>query len=124
MTSVKYQEVDKSIRRQFGIFQISGVTVGDTLDKRAKVDDKFSFNDRNVSQYKINFAIHNNKITMYTFGMTKAELDLTSKTLDYYCKKYFSMEYTAKIINQKVNSIKPIRTTIPLISPPISNSNG
>ena len=104
MTSVKYQEVDKSIRRQFGIFQISGVTVGDTLDKRAKVDDKFSFNDRNVSQYKINFAIHNNKITMYTFGMTKAELDLTSKTLDYYCKKYFSMEYTAKIINQKVNS--------------------
>ena len=78
--------------------------MGDTLDKRAKVDDKFSFNDRNVSQYKINFAIHNNKITMYTFGMTKAELDLTSKTLDYYCKKYFSMEYTAKIINQKVNS--------------------
>ena len=36
--------------------------------------------------------------------MTKEELDKTSDTLDYYCKKYFSMEYTAKIINQKVNS--------------------
>ena len=104
MSHVKYQEVDKNIRRQFGIFRMSGVTVGDTLDKRAKLDDKFSFNDRNVSQYKINFAIHNNTITMYTFGMTKEELDKTSDTLDYYCKKYFSMEYTAKIINQKVNS--------------------
>ena len=104
MSHVKYQEVDKNIRRQFGIFRMSGVTVGDTLDKRAKLDDKFSFNDREVSKYKINFAIHNDTITMYTFGMTKEELDKTSKTLDYYCKKYFSMEYTAKIINQKVNS--------------------
>lgn len=104
MTSIKYQEVDKTIRRQFGVYQMAGITVGDTLDKRANIDEKFSFNDRNVSSYKLNFAIHNNQVTMYTFGMTKEELDKTSKTLDYYCKKYFSMEYTAKIINQKVNS--------------------
>lgn len=104
MTSVKYQEVDKNIRRQFGVFRMAGVTVGDTLDKRAKIDDKFSFNDRDVSSYKLNFAIHDNQVTMYTFGMTREELDKTSKTLDYYCKKFFSMEYSAKIINQKVNS--------------------
>jgi len=104
MTKVKYQEVDKLIRRQFGVYRMSGITVGDSLDKRAKIDDKFSFNDRDVSSYKINFAVHNNQITMYTFGMTREELDKTSKTLDYYCKKYYSMEYTAKIINQKVNS--------------------
>lgn len=104
MTSVKYQEVDKNIRRQFGVFRMAGVTVGDTLDKRAKIDDKFSFNDRDVSSYKLNFAIHNNQVTMYTFGMTREELDKTSKILDYYCKKFFSMEYSAKIINQKVNS--------------------
>lgn len=104
MTSVKYQEVDRNIRRQFGVYQLAGVTVGDTLDKRASIDDKFSFNDRDVSKYKLNFAIHDNRVTMYTFGMTKEELDKTSKSLDYYCKQYFSMEYTAKIINQKVNA--------------------
>jgi hypothetical protein len=41
---------------------------------------------------------------MYTFGISKEELDKISKSLDYYCKKYFSMEYSAKLINQKVNS--------------------
>lgn len=104
MSSVKYQEVDKNIRRQFGVYRINGITVGDSVSKRANIDEKFSFNDRDVSSYKLNFAVHNNQVTMYTFGMTKEELDKTSKILDYYCKKYFSMEYTAKIINQKVNA--------------------
>lgn len=104
MTAVKYQEVDKNIRRQFGVYQITGITVGDSLDKRAKIEDKFSFNDRNVSSYKLNIAIHNNQVILYTFGLTKEELEKVNKTLDYYCKKYFSMEYTAKAINLKANS--------------------
>lgn len=104
MSSVKYQEVDRSIRRQFGIYQVTGLTVGDSLSKRATVDEKFSFNDRDVSKYKINIAIHNNQVTLYTFGITKEELELINKSLDYYCKKYFSMEYTAKAINLKANS--------------------
>ena len=104
MTTVKYQEVDKNIRRQFGVYQITGITVGDSLDKRAKIEDKFSFNDRNVSSYKLNIAIHNNQVILYTFGLTKEELEKVNKTLDYYCKKYFSMEYTAKAINLKANS--------------------
>lgn len=104
MTKIKYQEVDRSIRRQFGVYQLAGITVGDNLDRRARIDDKFSFNDRQVDNYKLNFAIHDNQVTMYTFGLTDEELDKINKSLDYYCKKFFSMEYTSKIINQRVNS--------------------
>ena len=104
MSSVKYQEVDKAIRRQFGVYQISGITVGDSLDKRASIEDKFGFNDRDVTNYKITFAIHNNQVTMYTFGIDSEELKKVNKSLDYYCKKYHAMNYTAKIVNLKVNS--------------------
>ena len=104
MSSVKFQNVDKNIRREFGIYRIQGITVGDSVDKRANVREKFSTNDRNVTDYKINFAIQDNKITMYTFGMTDKELNKTSDILDYYCKKYTGMEYTAIPINIKVNS--------------------
>lgn len=104
MTSVKYREVDKNIRRQFGIYRASGITVGDTIDKRASVDEKFSFNDRNVTSYKLNFAVSDNQITMYTYGLTQEDLEKVNKILDYYCKKFFGMEYTSAIINQKLNS--------------------
>lgn len=104
MNSVKYQDVDKNIRQQFGIFRMQGVTVGDSFDNRTKLEDKFSFNDRDVSKYKINFAISNNKVTMYTLGLTNDELEKVNKSLDYYCKKYFAMEYSSKVINARVNS--------------------
>ena len=104
MTKIKYQEVDRNIRRQFGVYQISGFTVGDNITNRGNIRDKFSYNDRNVCDYKINFAIYDNKITMYTFGMTKDELNGVSKILDEYCKKYFAMKYSAKLINQRVYS--------------------
>ena len=104
MNTIKYQEVDKLIRREFGIYRAAGITVGDTLNKRATLDEKFAFNDRNVTNYKLCFAIQNNAITMYTLGMTDKELDLVSNTLDYYCKKYFSMEYTSKVLNERTNS--------------------
>lgn len=104
MTTVKFREVDKLIRREFGIYRAAGITVGDTLDKRAKLEDKFSFNDRNVTNYKLNFSIQDNAITMYTFGMTEKELTKTSDTLDYYCKKYTGMEYSSYAINSRTNS--------------------
>lgn len=104
MNRVKFQEIDKNIRREFGIYRVQGITVGDSIDKRASVEEKFSTNDRNVTDYKINFAIQDNQVTMYTLGMTDKELDKTSEILDYYCKKYTGMEYTATPINAKVNS--------------------
>lgn len=104
MSSIKFQEVDKNIRREFGIYRLQGITIGDTVSKRANVDEKFSTNDRNVTSYKINFAIQDNQVTMYTFGLTDKELDKVSNILDYYCKKYFGMEYTATVINKNANS--------------------
>lgn len=104
MTSVKYQDIDRNIRQQFGIFKMTGVTVGDNMDRRTKLEERFSFNDRNISKYKINFAIHNNRITMYTLGITSDELEKVNKTLDYYCQKYFAMEYSARLINARVNA--------------------
>lgn len=104
MTSIKYQEVDKLIRREFGVYRAAGITVGDSLDRRAKIDEKFSFNDRDVTKYKLNFSIQDNAITMYTFGMTNQELEKTSNSLDYYCKKYTGMEYSSYAINAKNNS--------------------
>ncbi len=104
MSRVKFQDVDKNIRREFGIYRVQGITVGDSVSKRAGLDEKFSINDREVSKYKINFAIQDDQVTMYTLGMTDKELDKTSEILDYYCKKYFGMEYTSTVINKKVNS--------------------
>lgn len=104
MSKVKYQEVDKTIRREFGIYQAAGITVGDSVDKRGKLEDKFSFNDRNVGSYKITVAIQDNEVTMYTLALTGEELNKLNKILDYYCKKYFGMEYVSKAINTKINS--------------------
>lgn len=104
MNRVKYQEVDKAIRRQFGVYQIQGITIGDSVSKRANINEKFEFNDRDVSKYKINFAIHDNTVTMYTFGLSKEEFEKVDKTLDYYCKKYAKMEYSSRAINPKVYS--------------------
>lgn len=104
MSTVKYQEVDKAIRCNFGVYQVTGITVGDSVSKRANINEKFEFNNRDVTAFKLNFAIHNNTVTMYTFGMDKEELGKVNKILDAYCKKYFSMEYSAKAINAKVNS--------------------
>lgn len=104
MSKVKFQEVDRNIRREFGIYRMAGITVGDKLDKRADVDEKFGISDRQVSKYKINFAVQDNRITMYTFDLTNDELDKVDKTLDYYCKKYVGMEYNSNVINYKLNS--------------------
>lgn len=104
MSKVKFQDIDRNIRREFGIYRLQGITIGDSVSKRASMDEKFSINDRNVTDYKINFAIQDNQVIMYTFGLTDKELDKVSKILDYYCKKYFGMEYTATAINKKVNA--------------------
>jgi len=104
MNHVKYQEVDRAIRQQFGVYRISGFTIGDSLGKRSSMSEKISFNSRNVDDFKVNIAIHNDKVTLYTFAMSNEELDKTSELLDYYCQKFFAMEYTSKLINQRVNS--------------------
>ena len=104
MTKIKYQDVDKMIRREFGIYKAAGLTIGDKISNKISVDEKFGFNDRKITDYKINISIQDNKICLYTFEMTNEELDKTSVILDYYCSKYFGMEYESRLINQRLNS--------------------
>lgn len=104
MKTVKFQEVDKLLRAKFGIYRISGFTTGDSLEKRKTVDEKFGFNDRRVTDYKISFCIRDNQVTMYTLGISDEELDKLNVSLDYYCKKFSGMSYSSKPINTKTNS--------------------
>ena len=52
--------------------------------------------NNNLDEY--NKYIHNDTVTMYTFGMTVKELEQTSAVLDYYTKKYFGMDYSSTLI--------------------------
>jgi hypothetical protein len=104
MNSVKYQEVDKHIRSNFGINRVSGFTFGDNKDNRAKLDKSFAFNSRYLGDFKIIVAIQNNQVTLYTQDLSDFELKSLSETLDYYCKKYYGMNYNSKLILSKNNS--------------------
>lgn len=104
MSKIKYQEVDKGIRRQYGIYKAAGITLGDKLDKRATMEERFSFNDRDVCKYKICVAVQDDKLTMYTLNLTDQELQTLNNHLDYYCKKYYGVNYSASVINRTTNS--------------------
>lgn len=104
MKSVKYQEVDKLLRAKFGIYRVSGFVTGDTRERRKAVEEKFGFNDRKVTDYRISFVIRDNQVTMYTLGISDDILDKLNGSLDYYCKKYSGMDYNSKPINVRSNS--------------------
>lgn len=104
MKKVKYQEIDKMIRAKFGIYRVSGFTAGDTFQKRKTVEEKFGFNDRKVTDYKISFCIQDNKVTMYTLGLTDQNMSDLNSSLDYYCKKFSGMDYTSRPIKARENS--------------------
>lgn len=106
MNGVKFNEVDRNLRARFGMFQASGFTVGDTMERRNKMEEKFVTNDRNVTDYKINIAIQDGKFVMYLLSLTDEELKTLNKSLDYYCKKYYGMNYTSKVLgaNSRENS--------------------
>lgn len=104
MPNVKFQEVDKAIRREFGVYRVSGVTLGENKEKIKRIEDAFTYNDQNVTAYKINVSIQNGRITMYTLGLSDTELDYVSRALDMGCKKYLGMDYQAKVLDSKSNS--------------------
>lgn len=104
MKTVKFQEVDKILRAKFGIYRVSGFTTGDTLAKRKTVEEKFGFNDRNVTSYKLSFCIRDNQVTMYTLGLSEEDMNKLNSSLDYYCKKFTGMSYSSKPINARTNT--------------------
>ncbi len=104
MSSIKFQEVDKAIRKEFGIREFSGMIIGDSKENSDDFNSHFSFNNPNFFDFKINVLIQKKKITFYTLDLSKKELDLLNESLDYYCYKYFGMEYSSKLLNEKRNS--------------------
>lgn len=104
MTSIKFNEVDKTLRRNFGIYSASGFVVGDSRDNRKKFDEAFATNDRNVTDYRINVVVQDNQVILYTFQLSDKELKAVSDSLDYFCKKYYGMNYNSKVIDAKINS--------------------
>lgn len=104
MKDIKFQEIDRGIRKEFGVYNIQGISVGDSVDKEAKIEDKFSFNDSKISNYKINLCVQEDKITLYTFALSDLELEKVDAVLNHYCRKYHGMNYTSTAINPKVNS--------------------
>lgn len=104
MSKIKYQEVDKKLRKEFGMYRVSGFTFGDTREKRKTYDEKFGTNDRDVLSYPINICINNNQVTMYTLNLSDSDLEKLNSSLDYYCKKYSGMEYSSRVINSRNNT--------------------
>lgn len=104
MSSVKFQKVDKAIRKEFGIREVSGMIVNDTKKNRDELNAHFAFNDPEVFGFKINVSIQKKKLTLYTFGLTKDEMKSLNESLDYYCYKYYGMEYSSRMIDHKDNS--------------------
>lgn len=104
MKTVKFQEVDKLLRTKFGMYRLSGFNVGDSLQNRQSMEERFAYNSRKVTDFKISFCIQDNKVTMYTLNITDNDLEMLNSSLDYYCKKYSGMSYTSKPINIKTNS--------------------
>ena len=41
---------------------------------------------------------------LYTFQLSDKELKTVSDSLDYYCKKYYGMNYNSKVIDAKINA--------------------
>lgn len=104
MSSIKFQKVDRAIRKEYGIREVSGMIVGDTKEKRDDLNAHFAFNNPELFNFRVNVLILKKRLTLYISDFSKNEIDLLNESLDYYCFKYHGMEYSAKLLNQKRNS--------------------
>ena len=104
MSSVKFEKVDKAIRKEYGIKEVSGMTYGDSKEVRDDLNSHFSFNDPKFLEYKANLLIQKKKVILYIVDLSKEDLAELNESLDYFCYKYYGMEYSSKLLNQKRNS--------------------
>lgn len=95
METIKFNELDRCIRKSFGMYRISGVTVGDSRENRERMKESFVINSKNLTDFKINVSITKGQLVMYTLNLGEKEEEIIEETLDYYCKKYYGMKYTS-----------------------------
>ena len=101
MDSIKFQELDKSLRRSFGMYRASGITIGDSRENRERMKESFVINSKKVTDFKINVTVAKGKLVMYTLELTEKQEEDLNDILDYYCKKYFGMKYTSTPLKNK-----------------------
>ena len=104
MSEVKFQELDKALRRSFGMYQAGGFTVGDSRENREKMKESFVINSKNLTDFKIIVSVAKGKLMMYTLGLSEKQEEDLNDILDYYCKKYYGMKYTSTRIGSKSGS--------------------
>lgn len=104
MSSVKFEKVDKAIRKEYGIKEVSGLIYGDSKEVRDDLNSHFAFNDSNILGYRANLLVQKKKVILYIIDFNKEDLSKLNESLDYYCYKYYGMEYSSKLLNQKRNS--------------------
>lgn len=106
LDEIQFEKVDQAIRLKFGQFRIPIVDVGVGFNNktRGKINNRIRYNDRNITNYKINFGIKRSQITMYTFGLTDDELSRVSQILDDYIYQNPNTKYHSDLINKSQNS--------------------
>ena len=104
MSSVKFEKVDKAIRKEYGIKEVSGMIYGDSKEVRDDLNSHFSFNDPDILGYRANLLIQKKRVILYIVDFSKDDLAKLNESLDYFCYKYYGMEYSSKLLNHKRNS--------------------
>jgi hypothetical protein len=104
MSEVKFQELDKALRKSFGMYQAGGFTVGDSRENRERMKESFVINSKKLSNFKIIVSVAKGKLMMYTLGLSERQEEDLNDILDYYCKKYYGMKYTSTRIGSKSGS--------------------
>lgn len=105
LKDIDFQKLDRNIRSEFGSFKVPIINKTIGLDNDAKkLKDKIVYNDRNLTDFKLNFGIRKDQIVMYTFGVTNDELDSLSIALDDFVQSQPNMSYHASLINKSQNS--------------------
>lgn len=98
----KFAELDELFRKRFSESKPESFeSVGD----RPVLDERFSFGDKKITKYCINVVVQNDKITIYTFGLSDTDLAKVSEIIDYYCKiSSTSTGYSSICLNPRQNS--------------------
>lgn len=105
LKDIEFQKLDRSIRSEFGSFKIPIINKAIGLeDKSNSIKDKIVYNDRNLTNFKLNFGIRKDQIVMYTFGVSDSELDSLSMALDDFVQTQPNMNYHSSLINKSQNS--------------------
>lgn len=104
MDTIKFNDLDQCLRREYGMYRAGGFTIGDSRENRDRMKDSFVINSKDLTSFRINVSITRGKFVMYTYALTPRQEEDLNESLDYYCKKYYGMKYTSTPIGRTKGS--------------------